>query len=184
MKKPKVAQRLSDDAVKERTGKIWADWFKILDKAGAKKWPHKEIAAYLFEKHKVGGWWSQMVAVGYEHERGLREKFQNYAGDFSANSSRTINVPPSRVFKALTVEKLRRKWLPGAKIEITSTTPGKYLRAKWNGKSRVAIGFYGSTAKKARVALEHSKLSSSKESLKMKSYWSSALARLEKLLLA
>jgi hypothetical protein len=75
MKKPKEAKRMSDDAVKERTGKVWAEWFKILDKVDAKKWLHQEIAAYLYEKHKVSEWWSQMVSVGYEHERGLREKF-------------------------------------------------------------------------------------------------------------
>jgi hypothetical protein len=184
MKKPREAKRMSDESVKERTGKVWAEWFTILDKAGAKKWPHKEIAAYLYEKQKVGGWWSQMVAVGYEHERGLREKFQNCAGEFSANSSRTIGVPLSKVFKAWTDEKVRRKWLPGAKMEVTSATPGKYVRAKWNGDSRLAVGFYGSTAKKTRVAIDHMKLASSKESLKMKSYWAGALDRLEKMLLA
>ena len=34
---------------------------------------HKEIAEYLNEKRGVPGWWSQMVTVTYEQERGLRE---------------------------------------------------------------------------------------------------------------
>lgn len=182
MKKPREAKRMGDAAVKERTGKVWAEWFKILDKAGAKKWPHKEIAHYLYEKQKLPGWWSQMVSVGYEHERGIRQQFQNYAGDFSANSCRTIEVPVTKVFKAWTDEKLRRRWLPGAKIEISSATPGKYVRAKWNGGTRLAVGFYGSTAKKTRVAVDHTKLANSKASLKMKIYWSKALTRLEKFL--
>jgi len=50
MKKPREAKRMSDSAVRERTGKVWAEWFKILDKAGAKKWQHKKISAYLGEK--------------------------------------------------------------------------------------------------------------------------------------
>jgi len=29
--------RISDDAVKTKTGKPWKEWFSILDKAGAKK---------------------------------------------------------------------------------------------------------------------------------------------------
>lgn len=182
MKKLREAKRMSDESVKERTGKVWTEWFKILDKAGAKKWPHKEIAMYLLKEKKVGEWWCQMVAVGYEHERGLREKFQNCAGDFSANSSRTIGVPVAKVFKAWTDEKIRREWLPGAKMEITTATPGKSVRAKWDGDTRVAVGFYGSTATKTRVAVDHMKLASSKESLKMKSYWSSALDRLERIL--
>ena len=52
-KKPRETKRSSDEAVKAKTGKVWAEWFKILDKAGAKKWPHKEIAMYLYEKKKV-----------------------------------------------------------------------------------------------------------------------------------
>ena len=181
MNKPREAKRMSDEAVKERTGKVWAE-FKLLDKAGAKKWPHREIAMYLHKEKKVGEWWSQMVAVSYEHERGLRKKFQNCAGEFSANSSRTIGVPVSKVFKAWTDENVRRRWLPGAKIEITTATPGKSVRAKWNGTTRLAVGFYGSKATKTRVAVDHMKLASSKESLKMKSYWSTALDRLEKIL--
>ena len=47
MKKPREAKRMSDAAVKERTGKTWPEWFKILDKAGAKKMRHQDISAYL-----------------------------------------------------------------------------------------------------------------------------------------
>lgn len=62
--KPKEAKRSSDETVKAKTGKVWAEWFGILDKAGAKKSPHKEIVEYLAEKKKVPAWWAQMVAVG------------------------------------------------------------------------------------------------------------------------
>jgi hypothetical protein len=182
MKKPREAKRMSDDAVNERTGKVWAEWFKILDKAGAKKWLHKEIAAYLYEKHKVSEWWSQMVSVGYEHERGLREKFQNCAGEFSANRSRTFVVPMTKMYKAWTDEKMRRRWLPGANMEITTATPGKSLRAKWDGNTRLSVYFNGKPGGKTQIAVDHMKLASSKESLKMKSYWASALDRLEQLL--
>ncbi|MGH9745796.1 MAG: hypothetical protein ACRD59_06765 [Candidatus Acidiferrales bacterium] len=103
-KKPKETKRSSDEAVKTKTGKVWAEWFKILDKAGAKKWTHKEIAAYLYEKQKVPGWWVQMVAVGYEHERGLRKQFQDCNGNFAANSSRTIATPIGKIFQAWTDE--------------------------------------------------------------------------------
>src|SRR5579863_5537945 len=110
MNKPRVTKRSSDEAVKAKTGKVWAEWFKILDKAGASKWPHAEIASYLRDKHKITGWWCQMVAVGYEHERGIRKKFQNCAGDFSANSSRTFRIPVAKIYRAWTDEKLRRRW--------------------------------------------------------------------------
>jgi hypothetical protein len=174
VKKPREAKRSSDESVKAKTGKVWAEWFRILDKAGAKKLPHKEIAAHLHDKQKVSAWWCQMVAVGYERERGLRGQFQNCAGDFSANSSRTLRAPVASIYNAWTNEKLRQRWLPGAKIEITTATPGKSIRAKWDGDTRLSVGFYSSGSEKTRVAVDHMKLAGSKESLKMKSYWSNA----------
>ena len=57
MKKPREQKRSSDEAVKAKSGKTWAEWFKILDKAGAKKWQHKEIARFLYEKKRVSPWW-------------------------------------------------------------------------------------------------------------------------------
>ena len=180
MKNPRETKRSSDEAVKAKTGKVWAEWFKILDRAGAKKWPHKDIAAYLKEKQKVQSWWCQMVAVGYEHERGIRQKFQKCDGEFAASGSRTLNVPMSKLYEAWTDEKLRRRWLPDAKMEITTATRNKSLRAKWDdGKSRLSVNFYAKGAGKAQAAVDHMKLASSKECAKMKNYWFEALNRLE-----
>lgn len=181
MKRPRETKRSSDEAVKARTGKGWAEWFKILDKAGAKKWPHKEIAAYLGHEQNVGPWWGQMVAVAYEHERGLRDKFQKCTGEYSTSGSRTMAVPMERAFAAWTDEKLRKRWLPDGKLEITTATPGKWVRGKW-GESRLSVGFYGKGAAKTQVAVDHGKLPSSRECAKMKTYWFTALNRLQNIL--
>jgi Domain of unknown function (DUF4287) len=53
---------MSGATVKAKTGKDWAGWFHALDQAGAKRLPHKAIAAILSEEHCVPGWWSQMVS--------------------------------------------------------------------------------------------------------------------------
>jgi hypothetical protein len=183
MKKPLESKRMSDAAVKERTGKTWLEWFKILDKAGAKKMKHQDIAAYLKTEQKVGAWWCQMIAVPYEHERGLREKFQKCDGEFAASGSRTLGVPISKPYDAWTDETLRQRWLPDAKIEITTATKNKSLRAKWNaGTSRLSVNFYPKGAGKCQVAVDHMKLPSSKECAKMKAYWFEALNRLQEFL--
>ena len=182
MNKPRESKRSSDEAVKASTGKVWAEWFRILDKAGAKKMPHHEIAAFLRDKQGVGPWWGQMVAVAYERERGLRQQFQKCDGEFSASSSRTLPVPLAKIYAAWTDEKLRAKWLPDAPMKITSATPGKYVRAKWNGDTRLAVGFYARGAQKAQVAVDHGKLANSEECAKMKSFWFAALNRLQNLL--
>jgi hypothetical protein len=103
MNKPKETKRSGGEAVKAKTGKVWAEWFQILDTAGAKDWPHQDTAAYLLEKEKVPRWWCQMVAVGY----GIRQKFQKCDGQFSASGSRTLPVPLAKVYAVWTEKKIR-----------------------------------------------------------------------------
>lgn len=183
MKKLREAKRMGDEAVGQRTGKGWVEWFKILDKAGAKKWQHREISAYLGEKQKVGPWWGQMIAVAYEHERGIRGKYQKCDGEFSASGSRTLDVSLSTAYEAWVNEKSRRGWLGALKLEITTATPSKSIRGKWDGgDSRLSVNFYGKGPAKCQVTVDHMKLGSSRECAKMKAYWFEALNRLEALL--
>lgn len=102
---------MSDEAVKAKTGKDWAAWFKILDQAGARKMGHQEIVAVLSDKHGVGPWWQQMVTVTYEKARGLRAKHEKPAG-YEISVSRTIAAPVNKIYHAWQDEKERAKWLP------------------------------------------------------------------------
>ena len=61
-----MAKKISNEAVKKSTGKTLKEWFSILNKAGAKKMEHKQVAKLLHEKYKLSGWWSQMVTVQLE----------------------------------------------------------------------------------------------------------------------
>ncbi len=74
-----MAKKISDEAVKKRTGKNWKEWFSVLNKAGAKKMEHKEIALLLSEKYHVSDWWSQMVTVQYEQDIKGRKKHETSA---------------------------------------------------------------------------------------------------------
>jgi hypothetical protein len=180
MKKMREQGRMSEAMVKEKSGKTRAEWFLILDKAGAEGWEHHQIAAYLHEKQHVSPWWAQMVSVEYKHERGIRQKFQKCDGQFSASASRTMNVPLSKLFAAWADEKLRRTWLADVDLEVTTTTKNKYFRAKWDGgKTRLNVGFYAKGPGKSQVAVDHEKLLDSKECARMKEYWSDALDRLQ-----
>ncbi|MBZ5536330.1 MAG: hypothetical protein LAO31_10280 [Acidobacteriia bacterium] len=90
----RTGSRMSDEAVQGKAGRTWKEWFSILDAAGARKMNHKEIVAYLSSKHKVGSWWRQMVTVGYEQARGMRELHQK-PGGYEISVSKTIPVSPS-----------------------------------------------------------------------------------------
>jgi hypothetical protein len=64
--------KISDEAVRARTGKRWSEWFTILDRFKVEEDGHKLAAKYLHEKYKLSPWWSQAVTIHYEWERGLR----------------------------------------------------------------------------------------------------------------
>jgi hypothetical protein len=177
---PKKGGDISDAAVQARTGKSWAEWFKLLDDAGAKKLSHKEIAAYLHEQQQLAPWWSQMVTVCYERDRGLREKYQKCDGAYSASASKTIAVPVASLYAAWQDEKARKRWLPKVAFTVRKATPSKSLRITWaDGTSNVEIMFYLKGDAKAQVTVQHNKLASAKEVGRMKAYWTAALERLK-----
>jgi uncharacterized protein YndB with AHSA1/START domain len=174
--------RMSDEAVKTKTGKTWKDWFAILDKAGARKMSHQEIVKFLNTKHDVGPWWQQMVTVTYEQARGMRELHQK-PGGYSISVSRTIDVPLAKLYKAFANEKSRQMWLNEDGLMVRKATANKSMRLNWNeGKTSVEIGFYPKGENKSQVAVQHSKLPDAKAGAKMKSYWAKALDRLREAL--
>ena len=71
-RKAKGPRGFSDAVVKARTGKSSAEWYRLLDKWGAKKKGHTLTAKFLAKRSRLGPWWAQMVTVRYEYSRGLR----------------------------------------------------------------------------------------------------------------
>ncbi len=177
--KQAVAPRMSDAAVKAKTGKAWPEWFKILDAAGARKLNHTQIATYLYDERKVPGWWAQMVTVGYEQARGLRQKHQKPDG-YEISGSKTIEVPVAKAFAAWEDTTLRRRWLKDAGFTIRKATPHKSLRITWvDGKTSVVVNFYSKGDGKSQVAVQHGKLPNSDQAERMKRYWGDQLEKLK-----
>lgn len=173
---------MSDESVKARTGKTWPEWFAVLDKAGAKKMSHPEIARYLHEKCGVPGWWSQMVTVGYERARGLREKYQTAAG-FVANASKTVNATLSALYRAWNDPKMRKRWLPHPNFTVRKATANKSMRINWvDGKTTMEAMFYAKGKGKSQVAVQHNKLTSAKDVAAKKKYWGATLGKLQQIL--
>lgn len=170
---------IGDEAVQARTGKTWQQWFKVLDAAGAKKMSHSEIACYLNEKHEVPGWWAQMVTVGYEQARGMRQKHQKPSG-YEISASKTVAVPLAELFRAWEDKKLRSQWLKNASFEVRKATPNKSMRITWvDGKTSLSVNFYPRANGKSLVAVQHGKLPDARAAKHMKAYWGAQLDRLK-----
>jgi hypothetical protein len=176
-KSDKKIAGIGSEAVEKATGKGWQDWFAILDQAGATKLTHRETAAMLREKHDLSMWWSQMISVGYEQERGMRKVHQQPEG-FEISKSKTLPVSPLEVFKAWNDSQARDKWL-GENITIRKATPGKSMRITWSDtRTRVDVDFYDRGMSKCQVSVRHSRLSSPAHAEKMKKFWAATLISL------
>ncbi len=64
---------ISEEAVRNATGRGWRRWWKVLDAWGAPQHSHAEIARFLGHEYGLSDWWGQMVTVQYERDHGMRE---------------------------------------------------------------------------------------------------------------
>ena len=175
---------MSDDAVKAKTGCTWERWVAALDHHGADAWSHRAIADFVHEKYKVPDWWTQMVTVGYERIKGLRERGQRRGGGYEATKSKVFAVPLGRLYRAFADKRTRSRWLSAVNLTVRTATPNKSMRITWSDGTSVELGFMSKGDAKAQVQIQHSRLADKARATRMKEYWAERLAVLEEQLLA
>jgi uncharacterized protein YndB with AHSA1/START domain len=178
---PKLAG-MSDAAICAKTGCTWAGWVKLLDKVGAQAWPHRQIAECVHTRFKIGDWWSQSVAVGYERIKGLREIGQRRSGAYEANRSKTIAAPVEKIYRAFTDARVRDRWLPGLMVTIRKAVPNKSVRITWDDDTSVEVWLIAKGDTKASVAVTHRKVAGKEDAASRKVYWGERLEALAELL--
>ncbi len=173
---------VSSDAVARRTGKSWAQWFALLDAAGAAELDHKGIVAVLAQRHGVGPWWQQMVTVAYEQARG---KNGNQAADdgFQVDVVKTLELPLAKLYRFWSEPAERNKWLADDRFSIHKATASKSIRARWGrGVSRIDVDFCEKGPSKSQVTVQHNRIETSDAAEQMKAYWAKKIRALEALL--
>ena len=170
---------MSDEAVKKATGRDWTAWVKTLDAAQASDKPHREIAGYV-SSLGTPDWWSQMVTVGYERIRGLREKGQRRGGGYEANKSRTFAVPIAKLFETIVSASKRKKWMPIA-MKVRTSTPNKTIRVSFDDGTLAQFYFLDKGAK-STVAVQHQKLADKDAVNATKQWWAERFDALAELL--
>ncbi|MES1174863.1 MAG: hypothetical protein ABUL62_11100 [Myxococcales bacterium] len=170
---------VSSDAVARRTGKSWAQWFALLDAAGAAELDHKGIVAVLAQRHGVGPWWQQMVTVAYEQARG---KNGNQAADdgFQVDVVKTLELPLAKLYRFWSEPAERNKWLADDRFSIHKATASKSIRARWGrGVSRIDVDFCEKGPSKSQVTVQHNRIETSDAAEQMKAYWAKKISALE-----
>lgn len=172
---------VSTDAVARRTGKNWDAWFEVLDNAGAATLDLRGIVAILAQKHGIGPWWQQKIAVSYDSMRATSEKPPVVDG-FQISSSCTLDAPLTRVFRLWNDSGERARWLADDRFVVRATTADKVIRARWGkGTSHVAVSF-ADKAGRTEVSVEHHQIESRSAADQMKAYWAKKLGLLDQAL--
>ena len=178
-----LRQRTGEDAVRSNTGRTYDQWFKVLDKWGAKEKKHGEIVRQLMKEHGVDGWWAQSITGAYEQERGIRAPGQMADGTYTANASKTVGVPVATLFQAFRNERMRERWLGDVGLKVRTVRPGKSLTAAWeDGSTRITVAFIPKGEQKSQVAMAHEKIPDAQTVDELKAFWRERLNDLKKLL--
>jgi uncharacterized protein YndB with AHSA1/START domain len=174
----------SDDAIRDRTGRGWEEWFDLLDDWGAAERPHREIARWVAEQQGVEplAWGAQAVTFSYERTRGLRAAGE-HADGFRITATKTVAVPVDRLYEAFVDEALRARWLPEDELRVRTATKPKSARFDWgDGDTRVNVTFIAKGKTKSTAALEHARLADAQEAERMKAFWRDSVAALKEVL--
>lgn len=189
-----AAPRISAERVKEKTGKSYDEWFRVLDAWGAKSRDHTSIARHLTDDLEVPGWWAQTVTVEYERARGLRDVGQRRDGGFEASVQRTIPAAPVAVKRAFTELDAVNGWLKDAKLKrayakaigslrLSRTAQGQMIRADLPATRGATHKLEITLAPKGKdatvVTVVHSRLASAEEREDVKTRWRKALDALK-----
>lgn len=188
--------RVSTASVFKATRKHWNEWIEILDKAGARSWTHQEIVAFLKKRHKLGPWWQQGVAVGFEIATGRRVEGQNLKGEYMVTTTKSLSVPAAKAWKKLISEKGVTIWLkPLFKVpvkegtqfetedgyfgEIRTIKKARRLRLSWSDpdwlkKTVVQVTLVDRPKEKSILVIDHTQILDSRVQARMRARWRTA----------
>lgn len=169
---------ISNEAVQKATGKVWGDWFEILDNEDSTAKSHKEIASWLADHFDISGWWIQMITVQYERVRGMRKVHEKRDG-FEASKSKTFHAPVNKLYQAWLNPEKRKQWLETSDFEIRMSSENKSLRITWPDDTNVVVYFNVKSDNKTQVSVQHNKLKKQDEVSKRKAYWQEQLKQLK-----
>lgn len=192
---------VSDEKVREATGREPGEWEALLDARGAADLSHKQVVALLAELGVQSGWWMQTLAVDYERRKGKRAVGQTATAGFNIGVRRTLPIPADQAWRLLTSDDGVRGWLGGAPGprwekgetyrledgsggEVRVFKPGSHLRLTWQPEgwprpSIIQVRVMPSGERKTVVSFHEEHLPGAAEREQRRRYWEAALDALQ-----
>ena len=175
------APDLSDDAIRESTGRGWDEWVGLIDGGPGRGAGHTAIAAWVVDEHGVPGWWAQSVTVGYERITGLRVPGQRPDGSFSVSRSRLLDLDPAALRALLDDDLDRADLVPGLTLTPRSR-PGvrrpRFGVSDADGEHGVLMVSLDLAGRRPRVTMTHERIATAAEAERWKAYWAGWLEAL------
>ena len=193
---------ISDEKVREATGRTPREWEAVLDARGAADLSHKQIVALLQEAGVESGWWMQMLAVDYERRKGKRAVGQTGDTGFQIGVRRTLPISAEDAWRLVTSADGVRAWLGGAPEmrwekgetyaledgsggEVRVFKPGSHLRITWGPegwprRSTVQVRVMPSGERKTVVSFHQEHLPGAAERDERRRFFEAALDVLER----
>lgn len=169
-------------ALREATGRDYAEWFAALDDWGAPGRPYQAIAAWLTGTHDVSTWWAQKLIVEYEQARGLRDPGARSDGTITVGATRTVAVPSDRLYAAFVDPDVRERWAPGFELTERTSRPGRSARFDVADGTRLSLVVEAVGPSRSRIAVEQQRLPDAATGAAARAGWQARLATLKDLL--
>jgi hypothetical protein len=179
MSQPRQDPSIPETTVKSKTGRTWAEWFRMLDAANCQRLGHREITGLLRNMFDVTPWWQKAIADEYILGRSRKaRKAPAPAGAFAASVTRTFNVPRPVIAQAFENARLRSGWLRVEGVTERTGTPGRVVRLEWPDGTRVEARLLAKSADKCTVIVEQTRLTGGPAVTRAKAEWKAAFDRL------
>lgn len=173
------------ESIEHATGKKWSEWVAWLESFGADELPHPRIAEHVNEelqgKVENAGWWAQGITVAYEQHIGRRVPGQQNDGTFELTVTKTLAGTKEDVFALWNEAYGMAKEFNGQAVGAvrTSITPVRsYWRCSLAGGSALSVAVEQKGPARAMASITHTKLGSSEEKDKWRTYWKEIIAKL------
>jgi uncharacterized protein YndB with AHSA1/START domain len=180
---PELIRRIggiSSDALIARTGKSWEEWLLALDRAGARRLTRKAIATMVGRRFRLGPWWQQVIAIGYQQARGLGT-VPRTTGGYQVSARKTISAPATELFRYWSDARRRKTWLPHQALTITARSPGRTISAAWGtGRERLDVTLAKKPGGKTQVIVTHRRLPTRAAAARARLFWRTRLGVLSR----
>lgn len=196
----KQVNKVTAESVSKNTGRDWQQWHEALNKIHAQNFTHKELVQTLKSKYKLTPWWQQIVASGFEVMIGKKMEGRNAKGEFSITVTKTIHVPPKKLWTFLTSKAGTEIWLKPLSLnedgmtfhiktefetedgyfgEIRTISKGKKIRMswmdpEWNKKSYFTLYIHSRDNKKCMLIFTHEGLVDGRLRAPLRQRWEDA----------